>query len=59
MGEHEHFCPIRKVLLTHFVSLGFEMATMNVVCKQFGSEVVVVLPFLQKSFVFNTIDLIG
>ena len=31
----------------------------DMVCKQFGSEVVVMLPFLQKSFVFNTIDLIG
>ena len=42
-----------------FVSL-FIMATMNdLVCKQFGSEVVVMLPFSQKSFVFNTIDLIG
>ena len=37
----------------------FKMATMNnLVCKQFSSEVVVMLPFLQKSFVFNTIDLI-
>ena len=42
-----------------FVSI-FKMATMNdLLYKQFGSEVVVMLPFLQKSFVFNTIDLIG
>ena len=33
----------------------FKMATMNdQVCKQFGSEVVVRLLFLQKSFNFNT-----
>ena len=47
MGEHEHFCPIRKVFQRTFVLL-FKMATMNdQVCKQFGSEVVVMLLFLQ------------
>ena len=31
----------------------------DMVCKQFGSEVVVMLPFLAESFVFHTIDLMG
>ena len=58
-GEHEHFCPIRKVLSTHF-RLTFQNGDFDdLVCKQFGIEVVVMVPFLQKSFVFYTIDLIG
>ena len=37
----------------------FKMATMNDLMSCYDSEVVVMLPFLQKSFVFNMIDLIG
>ena len=37
----------------------FKMATMNDLMSCCDSEVVVMLPFLQNSFVFNTIDLIG
>ena len=44
MGEHEHFCPIRKVLSTHFV-FTFQNGGYDCCC---DSEVVVMLPFYRR-----------
>ena len=58
-GSMSIFVQSERSFQRTFVSL-FKMATMNdLVCKQSGSEIVVMLTFLQKSFVFYTIDLIG
>ena len=57
-GSMSIFVQSERSFQRTFLSL-FKMVTMSVVCKQFGSEVVVMLTFLQKSSVFDTIDLIG
>ena len=54
-GEHEHFCPTRKVFSTHF-----RFIFQNGDYERFSDrEVVEVSAFIQKSFDFNTIGLIG
>ena len=57
-GSMSIFVQSERSFQRTFVSL-FKMATMNDLVSCCDSEVVVMLPFLQKSFVFNTIDLIG
>ena len=57
-GNMSIFVQSERSFQRTFVSI-FKMATMNYLVSCCKSEVVVMLPFLQKSFVFNTIDLIG
>ena len=57
-GSMSIFVQSERSFQRTFVSL-FKMETMNDLVSCCDSQVVEMLPFLQKSFDFNTTDLIG